>query len=332
MDKILTIIVPTYNMEKYLRRCLDSLIIDDQSLFNQLEVLVINDGSKDSSSTIAHEYEKHFPNVFRVIDKENGNYGSCVNRGLKEAAGKYVKILDADDWFDRKKLGDYLLIMSSLNSDVVLNNCLLKDEKGKTIGKYEFSDIIHNILFPISDLNAKPSMHCVAYKASILRDSNYSQTEGISYTDQEWVTFPFVNVNTIFYLPFNLYQYVLGRDGQTMDINVRRCKVSDLQIVLNSIIGFYKKYEGDMIHKKFLHDKVVEVLSSFYKDSLIKRVYTEDLIEKWDEYLLNDANDIYKSLMDIKAYRRLNIPYVKWWREGKSLFLLRVLYNLKKIL
>lgn len=89
-------------MEKYLRRCLDSLIIDEDGM-KQLEVLVINDGSKDSSSQIAHEYQDKYPDTFRVIDKENGNYGSCINRGLKEATGKYVKVLDADDWFDTAK-------------------------------------------------------------------------------------------------------------------------------------------------------------------------------------------------------------------------------------
>lgn len=86
MQKLLTIVIPTYNMQDYLPRCLDSLVLYDGALMEQLEVLVINDGSKDNSSAIAHEYEAKFPNTFRVIDKENGNYGSCINRGLKEAA------------------------------------------------------------------------------------------------------------------------------------------------------------------------------------------------------------------------------------------------------
>ena len=90
-----SVAVITYNMQDYLNRCLDSLVIEP-SLMEQLEVLVVNDGSKDSSSAIAHEYEAKFPCTFRVIDKENGNYGSCVNRGLAEAQGKYIKVLDAD--------------------------------------------------------------------------------------------------------------------------------------------------------------------------------------------------------------------------------------------
>ena len=109
MEKLLTLIIPTYNMEKYLRTCLGSLIIGEwQEL---LEVLVINDGSKDSSSAIAHEYANKHPESFHVIDKENGNYGSCVNRGLKEATGKYVKVLDADDSFDTANFENYLCFL-----------------------------------------------------------------------------------------------------------------------------------------------------------------------------------------------------------------------------
>ena len=84
-------------MEKHLNKCLDSLIVKDMNL---MEVLVINDGSKDKSSEIAHEYVKKYPETFRVIDKENGNYGSCINRGLIEAKGEYIKVLDikGDDY------------------------------------------------------------------------------------------------------------------------------------------------------------------------------------------------------------------------------------------
>ena len=98
MEKVLTIVIPAYNMEKFLPYCLDSLLIGQGT--EDVEVLVVNDGSADRTSAIAHGYEERYPEVFRVIDKENGNYGSCVNRGLKEATGKYVKILDADDSFE----------------------------------------------------------------------------------------------------------------------------------------------------------------------------------------------------------------------------------------
>ena len=122
MNKILTVVIPTYNMEKYLRKCLNSLIIDDKDLLKSLEVLVINDGSQDSSSVIAHEYEQSYPEIFRVIDKENGNYGSCINRGLREATGKYIKILDADDSFDTKNFSVLLKNMASIDVDMFISD------------------------------------------------------------------------------------------------------------------------------------------------------------------------------------------------------------------
>ena len=88
MSKLLTIVIPTYNMEAYLNRCLDSLLVSDEQM-KLLEVLVINDGSKDNSSAIAHEYEAKYPNTFRVIDKENGGHGSTINAGIKKARGKW---------------------------------------------------------------------------------------------------------------------------------------------------------------------------------------------------------------------------------------------------
>ena len=119
MEKILTIVIPTYNMQDYLRRCLDSLIVPEEQM-QLLEVLVVNDGSKDNSSAIAHEYQDKYPGTFRVIDKENGNYGSCVNRGLKEATGKYIKILDADDWFDSEQLDLLIEKLGLLDENVAV--------------------------------------------------------------------------------------------------------------------------------------------------------------------------------------------------------------------
>ena len=87
MDKTLTIIVPSYNMEAYLPKCLGCLVIDDKELLQKLDIIVVNDGSKDRTSEIAHEFESRFPGVFRVIDKTNGHYGSCINAALPHVSG-----------------------------------------------------------------------------------------------------------------------------------------------------------------------------------------------------------------------------------------------------
>ena len=120
MNKILSVVIPTYNMEKYLKICLDSFIYDDKA--HDLEVLIVNDGSKDNSLKIAQEYETKYPNIFKVIDKENGGHGSTINAGLKVATGKYFKAVDADDWVDTKELAKLLDYLKTADVDCVLTD------------------------------------------------------------------------------------------------------------------------------------------------------------------------------------------------------------------
>jgi len=216
MQKLLTIVIPTYNMQDYLHRCLDSLVLKDEQLMSQLEVLVINDGSKDNSSAIAHEYEAKCPNTFHVIDKENGNYGSCVNRGLKEATGKYIKVLDADDRFDTANFEKYLQFLAKTDVDMVLSDFDQVNGDGVVLNHihYAFGSKVS-----LSDLQTDKLflMHAVAYRTRNLRDINYHQTEGISYTDQEWIFLPMTTVRKISYFNEVVYKYMIGREGQTMD-------------------------------------------------------------------------------------------------------------------
>ena len=120
MKKILSIIIPTYNMESLLTQCLNSLMVSKN--LDMLEVLVINDGSTDKSSQIAHQYEVEYPNSFRVIDKANGNYGSCINAALPLVKGKYVRILDADDSYNTENLNQFIDFLSDIDVDLVLSD------------------------------------------------------------------------------------------------------------------------------------------------------------------------------------------------------------------
>lgn len=121
VNKILSIIIPTYNMELYLKRCIDSLVTAKQTL-GDTEIIVVNDGSKDKSLSIANGYKELYPESLIVIDKTNGNYGSCINAALKIASGKYIKVLDADDWFNTNALVEFVMCLKSLDVDLVLTD------------------------------------------------------------------------------------------------------------------------------------------------------------------------------------------------------------------
>ena len=224
MNKTLTVVIPTYNMEKYLEKSLTSLIVDDK-LMQNLEVLIVNDGSKDRSSEIGHDFQNHYPQTFRVIDKENGNYGSCINVGLKEARGKYIKILDADDSFETSNFQEVLGKLDELDVDMVITNFETIDENG-TVGKVVSRKLSPNKILSIeecgNELSTQPAvaMHATIYKTENLRNIRYHQTEGISYTDEEWMFLPITTVKTLYYIDMIVYLYLVGREGQTVNISI----------------------------------------------------------------------------------------------------------------
>ncbi len=322
MQKLLTIVIPTYNMQDYLHRCLDSLVHKDEQLMSQLEVLVINDGSKDNSSAIAHEYEAKYPNTFRVIDKENGNYGSCINRGLKEAAGKYVKILDADDWFDTDEFAGYLKELQHIVADMILTNHQVVNEDGNLIEKYTYA-IEPNRLFSFHEYTYPGvyfAMHSITYMTEMLRRIGYHQTEGISYTDTEWVFYPQHAVKTCIYIPFDVYRYVVGREGQTMDSKVILKSVSHYDKLLRAMVDFANHLSPEdkaLYTYQRIEAQIAHLSMGVYRTCLVlqdAKTYDAELIMKFDEFMKKERPNVYKQAGQLTLKKYLPIHYVRYWR------------------
>ena len=108
MPKILTVTIPAYNVEKYMDEVLPTFL--EESILNKIEILIVNDGSKDGTSKKGKQYEQQYPAVIRLIDKENGGHGSTINKGIELATGKYFKVVDGDDWVDTHALIQMLLL------------------------------------------------------------------------------------------------------------------------------------------------------------------------------------------------------------------------------
>lgn len=115
--KILTVVVPTYNAEKYLEKNLNSLCVEE--VLSEIEVIIVNDGSTDSSINIANKYAEKYPDSYKVITKENGGHGSGINCGIKYAQGYYFKVLDADDWVDKNALKNLVNYLKVCDDDIV---------------------------------------------------------------------------------------------------------------------------------------------------------------------------------------------------------------------
>lgn len=304
-------------MEKYLRRCLDSLIINEEGMM-QLEVLIINDGSKDSSSEIAHEYQAKYPATYRVIDKENGNYGSCINRGLKEATGKYVKVLDADDWFDTEQFRDFLIKLLNSDVDVVITGFSIVNEKKSYEKPWKIRLPKNQILSLKQFLHVCPlgmMMHGVCYNLEMVKSINYTQPEGISYTDQIWINEPMANAKTIIYYPISLYKYMVGREGQTMDPNVLLKNISHQIECAKVMIKTINKFPYGSISYQFLEYRAIHTTRGIFLTFLTEYTLDLNILRQFDNTIFKIDSNFYNRLNDVVFHPFVRVHYIKKWRK-----------------
>lgn len=236
-------------MEKWLRRCLSSLIASDDRLLRCLEVLVICDGSTDGSNAIAAEYASRWPETFRVIEKENGQYGSCVNRALDEAQGRYFRMLDADDWMNTEALASLLqqLTEGNIVADLVVTkftryaptgiithrNEPVRLEYGRTYDISELVTFMHEV-WPSSYV-----MHNMTYRTDLLRQMHLRLTEGIYYSDTEYCFYPLYHLQSATFLDLDLYQYDVSREGQTTQLDVAYRHRHQLFLLVKQCVSYY---------------------------------------------------------------------------------------------
>lgn len=314
MYKTLSIIIPTYNMETLLPRCLDSLLIKEN--LDKLEVWVVNDGSKDRSSEIAHQYEAKYPGIFNVIDKPNGNYGSCINAALPKCTGKYVKILDSDDYFLTDNFAGMVCKMQEVDVDLFLSNV-------KSFGTIERTDNVPRTasgeVLPISGFKAKYlAMHQIAYRTELLKNIGYKQTEGISYTDTEWDYFPMFHVQNFYYMNEVVYMYFNGRAGQTMAPDVIARNTSQFETIMRRMLNHYDSFDKSCLKPEmltYLDFRNWAICSHVYRGYVLhnpsnanfKKVKAiDDDIRTSNHTLYNSIGELSTTFLGIK-YKHINL-------------------------
>lgn len=323
--KILSVIIPAYNMEEYLRYCLDSLTVSHE--LDSLDIIVINDGSKDSTSSIAEEYHDRYPDTFKVINKTNGNYGSCINAGLKEARGKYVKILDADDSFESANLEDFISFLKDNDADLVLSAFAVvgNDRKTRKIIRYDFGT---GNTFPINDICnthafQNMQMHAVTYRLANLLDSGYRQTEGISYTDQQWIFIPMATVRSVAVFDRHIYRYLIGRAGQTVDPEIKQRHMIHTAVCAMDMVSAYEQ-KRDSFYGKPIQDYLLSRLIFMIKDVYVFYLShygraNSDTLKSFDRKLKNLSEEIYELIgqKDISSFA--GFRYIDFWRRHQNM-------------
>lgn len=298
MEKILSIIIPVYNVEQYLDKCLSSVLNINQR--EKIEVLAINDGSTDGSLEILKKYQKEYPSVLQVVDKQNGGHGSAWNEGLRLATGKYIKFLDSDDWFSN--LDRLISLLINIDVDVVFNNLNIYYSVSNT-KKLVKIPIKANKAFDAdtfawetirfgSDLT---NFHYCVYRRTLLQPLYPLFLEKTSFDDGILFVAPLICCRSIFYSDFEVYNYLIGREGQSMGKggNIVK-KVRQIYNVRMDILHFCHTHSTSSKSKKVKLLKIQNnlVLTLF---AILNRLPREESKEKtaslYQEYLLLPVRD-----------------------------------------
>lgn len=245
MEKILTVSVAAYNVEKTIRQTLDSFC--QSKYLKKIEVLVVNDGSKDNTANIVKEYEIKYPESIRLISKENGGHGSTINTSIAQGTGKYFKVVDGDDWVDAEALDKLIERLRETNADMVIND-YVEVYPNKQIRQflsdgYEEKKIYH---FQEIPLNQKFFMHGVTMLMKLLKQNKYSISEHKFYADNEFVFFVMLLAHTIEFQNNAVYQYRLGTNGQSVSPIGLYNHIEDKLFITERLFDVYSKEQGHL--------------------------------------------------------------------------------------
>ena len=276
MKKTLTVAIPCYNVEWCLEKCLNSFITEP--LLDNLEVLVVNDGSTDKTEMIAERYAKKHPSLFTIISKPNGGHGSAINAAIKKAKGKYFKAVDSDDWVATENLPAFLKELSKTEADAIITHYQTEDMENGERKDYMTDDVVHNKLYSLDEYAALgenalncSTYHGLTYKTLTYRESETELSEGIFYEDHEYATLPFIKVKTIQPLNMFIYQYLVGNENQSVAEHKQISQLGHLEQVIKRLFLCHKENpEISQGARSYIAWKTTELLVSYYVIAMIK--------------------------------------------------------------
>lgn len=326
MEKILSIVVPVYNVEKYIKQCLNSFVVED--ILEKLEVLVIDDATPDQSAEIARRYVEKYPNTFRVISKENGGHGSAINAGVREAAGKYFKVIDGDDWVDKKALYNLMMFLDDQTCDLVYSNyCWVKEDTGKSVldMKEPFKGVEYGKVYSFDDVAGKSflKMHNITIKTEILKQYCKPITEKCFYVDCEYILYPIPYVHSVAFLDDVLYMYRIGRAEQSVNIRKMRERCNQHERILNNLLEFYGEHKANISNETadYLAKGVMKMFVSQIKIYLSykpEKKYKEKIVGL-EQRVLKEFPEIYHMVKN-KAVLLLRMSRYQLYVAGSVVF------------
>ncbi len=319
--KYITFTVPSYNSQDYLARCIDSLLPGG----DDVEIIIVNDGSTDNTAKIADEYASIYPNIVKVIHKQNGGHGSGVNVGIKNATGVYFKVVDSDDWVDEESYLTLLnnikqIVDNEINIDLFITNYVYNRLEQGLIHPIHYRNIFKADEISTWDdmgkfgLSQYFMMHALTFKTDVVKKAGVNLPEHTFYVDNIFAYQPLPYVNNLIYLDIDFYQYYIGREDQSVNEKSMLKHIDQQFTVTRAVMHCHNigkidftnpKLAKYMTRKLSILMTITSVLCAISKEQRFK----EERNKLWEE-LKNIDKDLYNQVrfLSLNIYSILPEP------------------------
>ena len=315
--KYISFAIPCYNSQEYMAHAIESILPGGEDV----EIIIVNDGSKDRTSEIAHEYMKKYPSIIKVVDKENGGHGDAVNAGLANAQGKYFKVVDSDDWVDTEALEKILQFLHRLEDEQESIDMLVSNYVYEKVGAAHKKVIHYRNVLPQEKifrwdeigrfhLDQYILMHSVIYRTDMLKLSQISLPKHTFYVDNIYVYYPLPYVRKIYYLDVDFYRYYIGREDQSVNEKIMIKRLDQQIFVTKTMIDMYQLKD---VNSKKLRQYMINYLAIMMTVSSILciRSKSKENLEKkkelWEYLKKKDLKTFIKIRYGILG-QTMNIP------------------------
>ena len=225
--KIVTFGIPSYNAAADMDHCITS-ILEGSGFASDIEIIIVDDGSKDETPQKADEWEARYPGIIRAVHQENGGHGMAVLAGLREARGTYYKVVDSDDWLDADALSTMLTLLRGFvergtRVDLFISNYVYEKVHEGTHKAIDYRFALpRKKIFTWDDIGTfridqNLLMHSLCYRADVLRSHDLPLPPHTFYVDNIYAYVPLPNCKTLYYADIDLYRYFIGREGQSVN-------------------------------------------------------------------------------------------------------------------
>ncbi len=336
--KLITFAVPCFNSAEYMDKCIQSLLKAGE----EAEILIVNDGSeKDNTAEIADRYQAEYPTICRAIHKPNGGHGDAVNFGLKNATGKYFKVVDSDDWVDEQALYKVLETLRSFEDkeeypDVLVSNFVYEYAYNNTQRLVTFKKMYpENQLFEFEESKYFDrvnfmAMHSITYRTELLRSINLELPKHTFYVDNIFVYVPLPYVKKLYYLPVDFYRYFIGRPDQSVQEQVQMKRIDQHIRVTEIIINSHDINEFETTRPK-LYDYMLSyilIMMTINSIFLIKMGGKENMAKKkklWDDLKAKDPQTYKRCRRRFTGLSGSNNRLVCWFCKVVYVFARKIL-------